>query len=106
MSNFPTRKSLDVFPFIGCNSMITSNKQRQEHNNLATIRRQKFKGAYERSKSLQFIKHGTKMQTLTRMDKVVINDYYHMTTLDEIMNLMTLTHLLLDLFLTLGAFVL
>ena len=32
------------------------------------------------------------MQTPTRMDKVVIEDYYHMTTMDENMNWMELTH--------------
>ena len=40
-------------PTIACNSMIASNKQRQEHvNNLATIWRAKLKEAYEHSKSL------------------------------------------------------
>ena len=34
------------------------------------------------------------MQTLTRMDKVVIEHFYHMTTMDENMNWMELTHLL------------
>ena len=32
--------------------------------------------------------------SLTRMDKAVINDYYHMTTMDESMNWMKLTHLM------------
>ena len=34
------------------------------------------------------------MQTMTRMDKVDIKDYDHMTTMDEIVNWMKLTHLL------------
>jgi len=34
------------------------------------------------------------MQSLTRMDKVVIDDYYHATTMNETMNWMKLTHLL------------
>ena len=34
------------------------------------------------------------MQTPTRMDKVVIKDYYHMTTVDENVNGMKLTNLL------------
>ena len=32
------------------------------------------------------------MQTPTRMDKVIIEDYYHMTTMDENMNWMKLTN--------------
>ena len=35
------------------------------------------------------------MQTLTRMDKVVIEDYYGMTSVDENVNEMKLTHVLL-----------
>ena len=34
------------------------------------------------------------MQILTRMDKVVLKDYYHMTTMDENVNWLKLTHLL------------
>ena len=30
---------------------IASNKQRQEHNNLVTIRRENLKGAHERSRT-------------------------------------------------------
>ena len=29
------------------------------------------------------LKHRTQMETPTRMNKVVIKDYYHMTTMDE-----------------------
>ena len=36
--------------------MIASGKQRQNHNNLATIYKEKLKGAHERSKSLKFVK--------------------------------------------------
>ena len=36
----------------------------------------------------------TQMRTLTRMDKGGIEDYYHMTTLDENANQMKPTHLL------------
>ena len=32
------------------------------------------------------------MQTLTRMNKVVIEDYYRMTTMTKNVNRMTLTH--------------
>ena len=72
--------------------MIASNIQRQKYSNLGTIWGAKVKGAYEHSKSLQFAKHlDTKMQTLTRMDKVVIEDYYHMTVGDENVNWMKLT---------------
>ena len=34
------------------------------------------------------------MQTLTKMDRVVIEDYYHMTTMDENVNPMKQIHLL------------
>ena len=40
---------------MACNSMIASNKQRQEHNNLATIQRPKLKGVHEHSQSLDFV---------------------------------------------------
>ena len=83
------------FPSIACNSTIASNKQRQEHNNLATMRRAKLKGARKHSKSLQIQKPWTQMQTLTRMNKAVIKDYYHMTTMYENVNWMEVTHLLL-----------
>ena len=33
------------------------------------------------------------MQSLTKMNKVVIDDYYHMTIMNENMNWMKLTHL-------------
>ena len=52
ISNFPMRKSLDVSSSIASNSMVASNKQRHQHNNLATIRRQKLKGAHKHSKSM------------------------------------------------------
>ena len=38
-----------------------------------------------------FCKPRTQMQTLTRMNKVVIEDYYHMTTMDENVNWMKQT---------------
>ena len=68
--HFPMRKSLNIFPFIARNLTFASNKQRQERNILATSQRGKPMGAYGRSKSLQFVKPQTQMQTLTRMDKV------------------------------------
>ena len=43
------------------------------------------------------------METLTRMDKVVIKDYYHTTTMNENVNEMKLTHLLSKLSLNLRA---
>ena len=49
------RKYLNFYLFIAWNSMIGTNKWRQEHNNLATILRAKLRGAHEVSKSLQFI---------------------------------------------------
>jgi hypothetical protein len=39
------------------------------------------------------------MQTPTRMDKVVIEDYYHTTKMNENMNWMELMHLLSNFFL-------
>ena len=35
--------------------MIALHKQRQKHNNLATIQRVKLEGAHKRSKSLEFV---------------------------------------------------
>ena len=49
-------------------------KQRQEHKKLATLQSAKLKGAHECSMSLHFVTPRTQMQTLTRMDKVVIKD--------------------------------
>ena len=62
--------------------MIASNKQRQEHNNLGTIWRAKLKGADEALQEPLPCPR-TQTQTLTRMDKEVIEDFYHMTTMDE-----------------------
>lgn len=56
------------------------------------------------SKSLQFVEPRTQMQSsLTRMDNVVIEDYCHMTTMDETMNWMKLTHILSNVPLNLRA---
>ena len=79
-------KSLKVFPSIrACNLAIILNKQRQPHNNLATIRRANLKGAYEHSKKLQFVNY---------IDNVVIEDYYHVTTMNANVTWMKLTRLL------------
>ena len=85
------RKLLNKFSFIACNSTIPSNKQRQEHNNLVAIQKTKLKGAHECSKNLQFVKPRTQMQTLTKMDKVVIKDYYDMTIMKENVDWIKLT---------------
>ena len=37
--HFPLRKSWSTFSSIACNSTIVSNKQRRQHDNLATIQR-------------------------------------------------------------------
>ena len=50
--HFLMRKSLSITSSIGYISMIALNKQRQEHNDLVTIQREKLKGAHEHSKSL------------------------------------------------------
>ena len=44
------------------------------------------------------------MQTLTRMDRVIIEDYYHVTLVDENLNWMKLTHPLSRLSLNLAQF--
>ena len=71
--------------------MIALNIQRLEHNNLATIWRENPWVVQEPPvcKNLE-----TQMQTLTRMDMVVMKDNYHMTTMDENVKWTTLTHLL------------
>ena len=45
-------KVMNIFSFIACNLMIASNKQRQEHNNLAIMWRAKLKGAHVHFKNL------------------------------------------------------
>ena len=42
----------------------------------------------------KLLKLNAQMKNLTRLDRVVIRDYYHMTTMDENMNWMKPTHLL------------
>jgi hypothetical protein len=86
---FSMRKSLDIFPSKTCNSSIAINKQRQEHNNLAivTIQREKLKGAHEFGPS-NLENPKTQMQTPTRMENVVNENYYHMTTIDQNVNWM------------------
>ena len=82
--------------------MIASSKQRQEHNNLTTIQREKLKGVHEHSMSLQLQKTQNQNATLTRMDKVVIENYYHMTIMDENVNYMELANLSSNYSITLG----
>ena len=80
----PMGKSyLERLLIIARNKMIASNKKRQEHIKLGTLQRAKLKGAHECSKSPHFVKPRFRMQTLTRTDKVIIKDCYHMTTMDE-----------------------
>ena len=63
--------------------MIASNKQKEYHNSLTTIQKVKLKGAHERSKRLQFVRPKTQMQTLTRMNKEIIKDDYHVITMNK-----------------------
>ena len=57
-------------------------KQRHEHNNLATICKEKIQGSpWAPQQPLACLR--TQMQTLTNMDKRVSEDYYHMTTMIE-----------------------
>jgi hypothetical protein len=58
--------------------MIASNKERQEYN-LATICREKRKGAHEHSKSQSCNPN----VNLTIMDKGVIEIFYHIRPMDE-----------------------
>ena len=89
------RKSLNIFSSIACSLMIASNKQRQKHNNLALICTTKLKEAHEHFKSLMSINLEPKCKvTLKRMNLVVIEDYYHVTTINENMYWMKLIHLL------------
>ena len=78
------KKPLNIrFSYIACNSLIALKKQKQENNNTTTIHKAKVKGAHEDSKSLQLVSTGTQMQTLTNLDRVVIEDYHHMTIIGE-----------------------
>ena len=85
------------------NSTFASNLQRQEHNILNTIQRENFNIAHERSKIPWFGKPSIQMQPLTRMNKVVIEDYYDMTTMNENVNWTKLTHVLSNFSPNLGA---
>ena len=76
--------------------MAASHKQRQEHNNLATTQRATLKRARECSESPWMEKPITQMHPLTRVDKVVIEDYYHMATMDENVSRIKQTHLILS----------
>ena len=73
------------------NNCIKQTKKKS--NNIATIKREKLKGDWALQEPLAC--PITQMQTLTRMDKVVIEDYYGMTSVDENVNEMKLTHVLL-----------
>ena len=73
------RMSLNIFSSIACNSTIALNKQRQKHNILALTYGAILKGTHQSFKSLMGENQKTQMQTLTGMDKVVIEDYDHMT---------------------------
>ena len=53
--HFLMRKAWTIFSSLAYNSTITSNKQRQEHNDLATIWRAKLKGAQEHAKNLYLV---------------------------------------------------
>jgi hypothetical protein len=92
--HFPMRKVLNKFSAIPCNSTIAPNKQILKHNNLATIQRKTNQGSLWCPRALNLWKPRTKLQTLTTMDIVIIEDYYHMTTIDEYACWMKWTHLL------------
>ena len=58
------KKSLSILISIACNLTINLNKQRQEHNNLATIWREKLKGAMSVQEPSNY-----KMQNLNAIPK-------------------------------------
>ncbi len=73
--------------------MIASNKKKyiKKLITLPQYGKKKIKGAHEQPHELLVCNYSEpKMQTVTRMDMVVIEDYYHMTTIDW----MKLTYLL------------
>ena len=77
--------------------MIASNKQKQEHNNFATFQRPKLKGVHECSQSLDFVnftKNANANPHKNGQDSHWGLLLYHMTTMNENMNYMKLTHLL------------
>jgi hypothetical protein len=80
------RKSLNKFSLIACNSTIPSDKQGQEHKNLVAIQKNKTEGS-----PWVLQKPPTQMQTLTKVDKVLIKDNYNMTIMEENVDWIKLT---------------
>jgi hypothetical protein len=70
--------------------MIALNKQRQEHNNLVTNQRAKPNESMRAPRASNLLNPITQI----RINRVVIEDYYHMTTIYENMRWMKLTHIL------------
>ena len=72
------------FSFILCNSTILSNKKRQKHNNLAQTEEHNSRmPMMSTPRASSLYKPRTQMQTLTRMYMIIIEDFDHMTTIDE-----------------------
>ena len=90
--HFLIRKSLNMFSSITYNSTIASNQRRQESNDLAHDLERKTQGSpWALQEPLTCL--GSQMWTLTRINKGVIGDYYHVTVMNENVNWMKLTHL-------------
>jgi hypothetical protein len=67
--------------------VIASNKQRQEQKNLATLYREKTQGSLWALQEPPIYKYlEPYCKPWQRMDIVVNEDYYHMTTMDENVN--------------------
>ena len=75
--------------------MITSHKQRYENNNLVTTQRATLERAHECSKRPL----DGETQNANKNGQIVIEDYFHMATMDENVSWMKLTHLYCQIFL-------
>ena len=83
-----------TFSSITCNSMTASNTQNQEPDNRSQKSESKTQGRPWALQEHVVSQTRTQLQTLTGLDKVFIEDYYHMTTKDENMDRIKLAHML------------
>ena len=74
--------------------MTVSNKQRQEHDNLAATWSVDHKEDHECCQSLQFVKPRTQMQAPTRTYVIVITNFDHMIRMDENVNWIKIINLM------------
>jgi hypothetical protein len=82
------RKSSNILSSVACNSTIAPNKTKTKAKILSHDVERKTQGSPRALQKPPVCKHlQSQMQTLTRMDIIVIGQYYYdMTTLDEIWN--------------------